>query len=144
MKHCTYCGKEYPDEAEACQIDGEPLQLVEVHIPETQPQKVKRALNKNLSGYIWPWLEPVLGVLFVFEGVKTIIKHEYHDHLFVYHGVVADFAGVLMLLGAFLLFRGLAWRKRGWVNWTVLDKVVGAVVGVGILYFIVMRFVSIL
>jgi hypothetical protein len=25
MKKCAYCGKEYPDEATACAIDGEPL-----------------------------------------------------------------------------------------------------------------------
>lgn len=102
------------------------------------------AWNKDLSGYIWPWLEPVFGVFLVFGGVRTIIKHEFHDHKFVYHGDVADFAGVLMLFGAVLLFRGRVWRKRGWANWTALDKVVGAIVGLGILYFIVMRFVSIM
>lgn len=80
----------------------------------------------------------------MFGGIKTIIAHEYRYRMWVYHGAVADFAGVLMLLGAFLLFRGRAWRKRGWNNWTILDKVVGAIVGLGILYFIVMRFVSIL
>jgi len=79
----------------------------------------------------------------VFGGIKTILNHEFHDHRFVYHGAVADFAGVLMLLGAYLLFRGRAWRKRGWAYWTVLDKVAGAIVGLGIVYFIVMRFVSI-
>jgi hypothetical protein len=26
MKKCTYCGKEYPDEAEVCAIDQEPLE----------------------------------------------------------------------------------------------------------------------
>ena len=25
MKKCTYCGKEYPDEAEVCAIDQQPL-----------------------------------------------------------------------------------------------------------------------
>ena len=25
MKHCTYCGKEYPDNLEVCPIDGEQL-----------------------------------------------------------------------------------------------------------------------
>jgi hypothetical protein len=100
--------------------------------------------NKDLSGYVWPWLEPILGVFLVFSGIKTIITHEYRYRMWVYHGVVADCAGVLMLLGAFLLFRGRVWRKRGWENWNVLDKVVGAIVGVGMLYFIVMRFVSIL
>jgi hypothetical protein len=30
MKKCTYCGKEYPDEAEVCAIDHEPLERVGV------------------------------------------------------------------------------------------------------------------
>jgi hypothetical protein len=102
------------------------------------------AWNKDLSGYIWLWLEPILGVVLVFGGVKTIFTHEYRYRMWVYRGAVADFAGILMLLGAFLLFRGRVWRKRGWDNWTILDKVVGAIVGLGILYFIAMRFVSIL
>ena len=102
------------------------------------------AWNKDLSGYVWPWLEPIFAVLLVFGGVQTIIKHEFHDRSFVYHGPVAVFAGVLMLLGAFLLFRGRVWRKRAWANWVVLDKVVGAIVALGILYFIVMRFISIM
>ena len=33
MKQCTYCGKEYPEEASACAIDGEPLQEVMRPIP---------------------------------------------------------------------------------------------------------------
>ena len=144
MKQCAYCGKEYSDEVKVCPIDSEPLRLIGANIAEALPPEVKSPWNKDLSGFFWPWLEPIIGVLLVFGGIKTIIKHEYHDHGFVYRGIVADVAGVLMLLGAFLLFRGRVWRKRGWANWTVLDKVVGAIVGVGILYFIVMRFISIL
>jgi hypothetical protein len=26
MKHCTYCGKEYPDDLESCPVDGKPLE----------------------------------------------------------------------------------------------------------------------
>src|SRR5215813_408648 len=100
--------------------------------------------NKDLRGYIWPWLEPLFGVLLVIAGVKIIIAHEYRYRAWVYHGAVAELAGALMLLGAFLLFRGRAWRNRGWEKWTVLDKVVGAIVGIGILFFIVQRWISIL
>jgi len=102
------------------------------------------AWNKDMSGYIWPWLEPILGAVLVYGGVKAIITHEYRYRMWIYHGAVADFAGVLMLLGAFLLFRGRVWRNRGWDKWTIVDKIVGAIVGLGILYFIVMRFVSIM
>ncbi len=37
MKRCTYCGKEYPDEASTCAIDGEPLAKFP---PEPEPVKV--------------------------------------------------------------------------------------------------------
>lgn len=102
------------------------------------------AWKKDMSGYVWPWLEPVLGVFLVCCGIKTIITRQYRDHLWIYHGVTAEFAGVLMLLGAFLFFRGRAWRNRGWDKWTVLDKSVGAVVGVGVLFFVGQRWISIL
>jgi len=39
MKRCTYCGKEYGDEADACQIDGEPLLSPE----EAAAQKAQRS-----------------------------------------------------------------------------------------------------
>jgi len=28
MKRCTYCGREYPDEATACSLDQQPLELI--------------------------------------------------------------------------------------------------------------------
>src|ERR1700690_81528 len=76
MKQCSYCGKEYSDEIDICPSDGETLQLVGARISEPQPREVRSALNKDLSGYIWPWLEPLLGAFFIFEGIKTIIEHE--------------------------------------------------------------------
>lgn len=33
MKSCAYCGKEYPDEASTCAIDGEPLQPLVAEAP---------------------------------------------------------------------------------------------------------------
>jgi hypothetical protein len=144
MKHCTYCGKEYPDDVEVCQTDGEALQAVGAPSPAPQPSVMQSSWNKDLSGYIWPWLEPLLGAFLVYAGIKAIVTQEYRYRMWIYHGVTAEFAGALMLLGAFLLFRGRVWRKRGWSNWTILDKIVGGIVGVGILFFIVMRWVSIL
>jgi hypothetical protein len=81
MRQCNYCGKEYPDDVNTCPIDSQPLQRVGARFPEPQPAEAKGAWNKDLSGYIWPWLEPVLGVPLVFDGIKIILNHEYHDHL---------------------------------------------------------------
>lgn len=41
MKSCTYCGQAYPDEAEVCVIDRQPLQLA------IAPQTVPGAEGKN-------------------------------------------------------------------------------------------------
>jgi hypothetical protein len=100
--------------------------------------------NKDLSRYIWSWLEPAMGILLFIDGVKTVVTHEYRYRFWAYHGAVAQFAGVLMVLGAFLFFRGFAWQNRGWDNWTVVDKVVGSIVGLGILFFIILRWIPIL
>jgi hypothetical protein len=38
MKKCSYCGKEYPDEATACSIDGQPLETIGAPAaPKAQP-----------------------------------------------------------------------------------------------------------
>ena len=37
MKKCTYCGKEYPDEATVCAIDHEPLVAKTPPAPEVLP-----------------------------------------------------------------------------------------------------------
>jgi hypothetical protein len=100
--------------------------------------------NKDLGPYVWPWLEPVMGVFFLVYGVRTIITQQYRYRTWVYHGAVAELAGVLMLLGAYLLFRGRVWRKRGWENWNVVDKIVGGIVGVGFVFFIALRWIDIL
>lgn len=34
MKKCTYCGKEYPEEATTCALDGQALEVVTVKPPE--------------------------------------------------------------------------------------------------------------
>lgn len=33
MKSCSYCGKEYPDEASVCPVDGQPLRTVTPKAP---------------------------------------------------------------------------------------------------------------
>lgn len=52
MKKCTYCGKEYLDEATVCAIDGEPLARIGPKIPvgaldgELHNQQLEALLNK--------------------------------------------------------------------------------------------------
>ena len=39
MKKCTYCGKEYPEEASVCAIDQQPL-VSDIPTPENAPEPV--------------------------------------------------------------------------------------------------------
>jgi nitrate reductase gamma subunit len=80
--------------------------------------------------------------LLPWTSVKSVKKQ--HRLLGTYHGAAAEFAGILMLLGAYLLFRGRLFRNRSWNQWTVLDKLVGAIVAIGFLFFIVQRWISVL
>jgi hypothetical protein len=64
MKKCTYCGKEYPDTATVCAVDGQPLVPV-----GTAPQSVQYRTPKLLS-YIAPVKAGlVLGILYGFMGL---------------------------------------------------------------------------
>ncbi len=60
MKKCSYCGKEYPDEATVCVIDSQPLVSEDAGVPPTKPKQtsvppatnpVKPALMTRLRSY---------------------------------------------------------------------------------------------
>jgi hypothetical protein len=75
MKQCTYCGKEYPDEASICAIDAQPLRDVVPPLPASPPSPVSEK--------------------------QQIIDAEHIKLLSVFHFVVAGLA----LLGiVFLIF----------------------------------------
>jgi hypothetical protein len=63
MKQCVYCGKEQPDEATSCPIDGEPLKTVIATPPPPVPTVVPltlgsiKTLKTGLVAFgliIWP------------------------------------------------------------------------------------------
>jgi len=45
MKKCTYCGKQYPDDAAACAVDADPLETIEP--PKTLPPPLQPVANKS-------------------------------------------------------------------------------------------------
>jgi hypothetical protein len=49
MKSCTYCGKEYPDEASVCAIDGQPLRSV-VPMPPVTAQTPASEYQRIIDG----------------------------------------------------------------------------------------------
>jgi len=72
MKHCPYCGAEYPDDASMCSIDGHPLQE---DVPEPPPisEQVKKASEKTayltFPDYQWSARDAwkCLGIILVFQ-----------------------------------------------------------------------------
>jgi hypothetical protein len=78
MKKCTYCGKEFPDEAKACDIDGTPLDAPPpvlqdsssgraspgATVPDVNKSKVYRNLKAISILYI------IFGSIFSLSGVR--------------------------------------------------------------------------
>lgn len=89
-------------------------------------QSGKSIWRKDLSSYIWPWLGPVLGLVFAYQGVQAIFKEELRHNHWVYHGVTAIIGGIGMLLWAYVMFRaGVVVRRRTW-NKFDLAALIGA------------------
>ena len=84
MKKCSYCGKEYPDDATICIVDQQPLQ--EVHPP---------FLNRPAPA---PFPAPS-------GDAQQIIDNEHLKMLSIFHYVLAGFAfaGLLFLCLHFLI-----------------------------------------
>ncbi len=96
--------------------------------------------KKYPHSYIWSWLSPLFGVLFVYGGIKTIITKQFHYRYWVYHGLIAEVGGIMFLMWAYIMFRGSYWKKR----WNPIDIVIGICAGVLSLGFLVLRWIDIL
>jgi len=70
MKHCTYCGKEYPDELEKCPIDGNHLQRTG-EVPETGGSAEARDIMSPEEKSFWErmTLKEVAILLIRFQAV---------------------------------------------------------------------------
>jgi hypothetical protein len=66
MKKCSYCGKEYPDDATVCAIDGQPLEPI---VPPPTGVLGQYATRKELT-YVAPVRTGiVLAILYGFIGL---------------------------------------------------------------------------
>ena len=78
MKKCTYCGKEYPDEATSCSIDGQPLKDLSppsLTPPQAESQHSQRASHgsrKRISHISIHQTSKVMAILFVVIGLLFI------------------------------------------------------------------------
>ena len=104
MKKCSYCGKVFPDEAVACNIDGQAL----FPLAPALPQPAKARSTRKLLTYIAPVRAGiVVGIFYggmtlilpVFSLVFTIIMHK--------ESSPTDFDGSLFVLLAPLAYAAL-------------------------------------
>ena len=63
MKTCTYCGKEYPDEASVCTIDQQPLQSEPLQSVITTPPALIEAQKQSTLGIASFGISIAVGVL---------------------------------------------------------------------------------
>ena len=97
--------------------------------------------KKNLSPSVWPWLGPILGLVFIYGGVRGIFTQELRYRLWIYHGAAAVIGGIEMLLMSYLMFRGVFWKSRPWQKLDVAAAVSVALVFLG---FLISRWADIL
>ncbi len=97
MKKCTYCGKEYSDDASVCAIDGEPLRDV-VPVPPTSPPPP--VLGESPTTNRFGGLAATFSVLAPLAALFVVI-------LCVYGGIRLRTIAVVGLLPMLLIFSGL-------------------------------------
>lgn len=77
MKRCCWCGKEQPDDASVCVVDGQPLQPTSV---KEQDAHIETASRKPLQFDCPPWLEQVGLILMSLSAplIAGCIQTSYH------------------------------------------------------------------
>lgn len=105
MKTCTYCGKEYPDEAIACAVDGQPLRS-SVATAQTLPPTAEKHSKFGIASFIASLT--VGGLLFATIIVGSLLNSDGHlQRGEQYPGQVIVGLVIIFLLGVDVIAAGL-------------------------------------
>jgi hypothetical protein len=126
MKHCDWCGQEYPDDATVCLVDGRPLPSLEI---ATTPLVAQPGERPASSGWSFVWERPVLvwfaGGLMIVSGVVgslimlfAAMRPEFRTRV----GSLSAFVSLITFAGGILrVVCGVAiFYRRNWARWTFL------------------------
>jgi hypothetical protein len=138
MKKCTWCGKQYADEADACAIDGHPLEAVppavspsqgEAGLEEGNPiQKstdTKAAKRPKGVWIVTTWmvfsagLLPIAGALFMYFGLSE------EERMISGSGLaVALSIALAMITSAVCAWVGFAWARFALIALAVIHYLI--------------------
>ena len=99
MKKCTYCGKEYSDEATVCELDANPLVATKSAKAAPTPTVEMTGLNKlfsNSSGIFFWGLDARL--LWGIVGVLACKHPTARKNAWIYFGWQMGFLGLVVII----------------------------------------------
>ena len=130
MKTCPYCGKENPDDATLCAIDGQSLDpdLPSTEPPVSRPPRAKRVVDLSARPLAVKFGLSLLALEQVVGFVMGITSYELHFHGYskfwynsFWYETIFSFS-----FEALLLF--FAYRGKNWARWVILSVLIfGAV-----------------
>jgi hypothetical protein len=122
MKQCSYCGKEYPDDATVCPMDRQPL----VSDVEPSPSPERLVIDMQAHFAARPLQVKVaaglLGEGLAFDTIKALLRIAVHHpspslYPAFYFNIAVTYVVTWILL--YFVFRG-----KNWARWLVLCSIV--------------------
>jgi hypothetical protein len=125
MKQCTYCGKEAPDEADVCPLDGSPLKHKPEPVASGQPPKMAAPVVRPSSiKSLCSWFQGLgliaigLGVIFILCITMSSGRGDPDDKYFIYFGIFCIVQGGSLIVVAYGLAKRMPWA---WTLGTVFS-----------------------
>jgi hypothetical protein len=116
MKRCTWCGKEYADEADACAIDGHPLEPIRASVPAIQKEDsvMPEKLVKRPKG-VWIvtiWMALFAGLLPIGVALFVYFVPPEEERIMSNSGLALSLSVALaMIASATCAWLGFAWAR---------------------------------
>lgn len=135
MKKCTYCGKEYPDDATSCPTHGQTLITITprrsaensaLRPPSSARKRRITHISIHQTSKVLTLLYVVIGIIFIPVGVLMILAGQMTLGLiYVLMPFIYGIIGYPLHAGIFWVYNALA-KSVGGVEFTVEDKNDGA------------------